>query len=274
VTRGYPLAPRARERVDHPHHVGLWFNHGDVNGLDFWNNSEAVPEERRSGFGSILHRSVDEMREGAEGVLAVSSDWMGPDGAVLLTERTRFRFWAEDGVWCLERAAELRAVVKVLFRDNKEGTLGLRVCRELEQPYGKPERYTDGRGVPREDKVVDDEGVTGWYRSSAGLEGDAVWGTRGEWVRLAGEVAGEPTAVAILDHPRNPGAPTYWHARGYGLFAANPLGQRPLSGGKDELDLCLEPGGTAAFRYRAVVGPAALLDDSRLHAMTSAFARE
>ena len=30
------------ERVDHPHHVGMWLNHGDVNGLDFWNNSDAI----------------------------------------------------------------------------------------------------------------------------------------------------------------------------------------------------------------------------------------
>ena len=42
VTRGFPLDPRPGERVDHPHHVGLWFNYGDVNGIDFWNNSDAI----------------------------------------------------------------------------------------------------------------------------------------------------------------------------------------------------------------------------------------
>ena len=30
ITRGYPLAPRPGERVDHPHHAGLWFNYGNV----------------------------------------------------------------------------------------------------------------------------------------------------------------------------------------------------------------------------------------------------
>lgn len=35
ITRGYPMNPRPFERMDHPHHVGLWFNFGDVNGLDF-----------------------------------------------------------------------------------------------------------------------------------------------------------------------------------------------------------------------------------------------
>src|SRR5687768_18446312 len=43
VTRGYPLAPRPGERVDHPHHAGLWLNHGDVAGVDFWNNSPSNP---------------------------------------------------------------------------------------------------------------------------------------------------------------------------------------------------------------------------------------
>ena len=32
-------------------------------------------------------------------------------------------------------------------------------------------------------------------------------------------------ALAILDHPSNPGFPPYWHARGYGLYAVNNLGQ-------------------------------------------------
>src|SRR5512132_4020293 len=42
VTRGFPMEPRPGERVDHPHHVRLWFNYGDVNGIDFWNNAEGL----------------------------------------------------------------------------------------------------------------------------------------------------------------------------------------------------------------------------------------
>src|SRR5438094_8587726 len=42
VTRGWPLDPRPGEHVDHPHHVGLWLNYENVNGLDFWNNSDAI----------------------------------------------------------------------------------------------------------------------------------------------------------------------------------------------------------------------------------------
>ena len=54
VTRGFPLEPRPGERVDHPHHVGLWFNHGDVNGVDFWNNSESLRPEHAARVARAL----------------------------------------------------------------------------------------------------------------------------------------------------------------------------------------------------------------------------
>jgi hypothetical protein len=38
VTRGYPLEKVAGERTDHPHHISMWFNYGDVNGVDFWDS--------------------------------------------------------------------------------------------------------------------------------------------------------------------------------------------------------------------------------------------
>ena len=100
----------------------------------------------------------------------------------------------------------------------------MRVARGLEQPADKPEVFTDASGKATAVPVLDNTGVTGKYISSEGKEGDAVWGTRGKWTMLGGTVDGEPMTLAILDHPSNPGYPTHWHARGYGLFAANPLG--------------------------------------------------
>ena len=57
----------------------------------------------------------------------------------------------------------------------------------------------------------------------------------------------------MIDHPKNPGFPTYWHARGYGLFAANPLGQKVFSEGRETMNFTLEPGASATFRYRILV---------------------
>jgi ketosteroid isomerase-like protein len=131
--------------------------------------------------------------------------------------------------------------------------IGMRVARGLEQPSTTPEVFTDAGGKATKVPVLDNTGVTGNYRSSEGLEGDAVWGTRGRWTTLTGNAQGEEVTLAILDHPSNVGFPTYWHARGYGLFAANPLGQKALSNGKDELDFKLAPGASTTFRHRILI---------------------
>jgi hypothetical protein len=255
ITRGYPLDPRKGERVDHPHHVGLWFNHGDVNGLDFWNNSDAIGADRAPKMGTIVHRRVVETSSGAgRGALVVDSDWVTPQGDALLRERTHYVFSGAPDERGIDRITTLTALDRrVVFTDNKEGVLGLRVARALEQPDSKPDIFTDAAGRPSAEKVVDNTGVTGLYVSSEGLKGDAVWGTRGRWALLGGTVGTEAVTIAILDHPSNPGYPTYWHARGYGLFAANPLGQKALSNGKEELNLTLEPGKAATFRHRVLI---------------------
>jgi hypothetical protein len=255
VTRGFPLETRKGERVDHPHHVGLWLNHGDVNGLDFWNNSDAIPADRAPKMGTILHRKVVEAKSGGDaGELTVETEWVKPDGKPLLHERTRFVFRGTADSRTIDRTTTLTALdERVVFKDNKEAFIGMRVARGLEQPDPKPDIFTDASGKPAETKVVDNTGVTGEYVSSEGLKGDAVWGTRGRWTLLSGTVNAEPVTLAILDHPSNPGFPTYWHARGYGLFAANPLGESVFTEGKKELNLTLQPGQSTTFKYRVLI---------------------
>ena len=129
----------------------------------------------------------------------------------------------------------------------------MRVARALEHPSTTPDKFTDASGRPTTVAVLNNAGVTGKYRSSEGKEGDAVWGTRGRWTMLSGVVDGEAVTVAMLDHPKNPGFPTYWHARGYGLFAANPLGQKIMSNGKEELNLRLAAGQSTTFRHEVLI---------------------
>lgn len=263
VTRGYPLEPRPGERVDHPHHVGLWFNYGDVNGLDFWNNSDAVKPQDRHKYGSIRHTRIKRTAGGRNrGTLEVEMDWVAPDGKVLLREETTFVFHAAAGMRAIDRFTKLTALdARVSLNDNKEGLLGMRVARQLEQPAQKAELFTDASGKATSVPTLDNTGVTGQYLSSEGKTGDAVWGTRGRWAVLTGKIADEPIAVAVLDHPKNPGHPTYWHARGYGLFAANNLGQRALSGGKEELKFALESKQSVLFRHRVLIQSGVLTPD-------------
>ena len=264
LTRGYPMDPRPGERVDHPHHVGLWFNYGDVNGIDFWNNSDAIKPTERHKYGTIRHVKIKRVTSGKDkGELEVEMDWIMPDGKKILREETTFIFRAGPNERAIDRITKLTALdERVVFKDNKEGVLGLRVARALEQPSDKPEVFTDASGKATSVPKLDNTGVTGRYHSSEGKTGDDVWGTRGKWTMLKGKIGEEDVTLAILDHPKNPGYPTYWHARGYGLFAANPLGQEVFSNGKQKLGFTLEPNNSATFRYRILTmsGPVAAED--------------
>jgi Methane oxygenase PmoA len=255
VTRGFPLEPRPGERVDHPHHVGLWFNYGDVNGADFWNNTDAVKPEDRPKFGTIAHKAVTAVRSGADkGEIETDMDWVHGNGSVVLKEHTLFVFRGGPGWRSVDRITRLQAQgARVAFTDNKEGVLGLRVARQLEIPSKGSGVFTDASGRATKVPEMDNTGVNGDYLTSEGKTGDAAWGTRGRWCTLSAKIGDEPVTIAILDHAANPGFPTYWHARGYGLFAANPLGQSALSNGKDTLNFALEAGKSVTFRHRILI---------------------
>jgi hypothetical protein len=256
VTRGWPRDPRPGERVDHPHHVGLWFNYGDVNGLDFWNNSDAIKPDDAPKMGTIVHRRIVKVEDHAQsGTLITESDWVNSRGLALLHEHATFVFRGDDTARSVERTTTLTAAdERVVFHDNKEGVFGLRVARQLEHPSKTAEVFTDASGKATAVPALNNTGVTGLYTSSEGKKGDDVWGTRGRWTMLTGRIGEHPVTLAMFDHPSNPGFPTHWHARGYGLFAANPLGQASLTEGRQQpFNLTLEPNASVTFRYRLLI---------------------
>lgn len=275
VTRGFPLEPRPGERVDHPHHVGVWFNFGDVNGLDFWNNSYAIPEEKKEHYGTILHKEIIRLSSGkGKGELEVRMEWVGPEGEPLLEEETTFIFRQTGQKRMVDRITTLRALDKaVAMRDNKEGLFAIRVARELEQPSDKPEIYVGSDGNAAEEPVLNNEGVSGWYRSSEGIEGDSAWGSRAKWMNLSGQINEEQITLAIMDHPDNFGHPAHWHARGYGLYAANSLGQEAMSESTEELNLELAAGESVTFKHRIIIYSGEKISDDQLNADFNEFSR-
>ena len=277
LTRGYPLEPRARERVDHPHHVGLWFNFGDVNGMDFWNNSQAVPEERKERYGRIVHQEIRRISSGSEGLLEVAMDWMAPDNSraqKLLSEETTYIFRYLDGHFVVDRFTRLTASAeKVQLTDNKEGMLAIRVDRAFEHPSESPVLLTDASGQPEREKVVDNEGVSGWYRNSEGDEGMAAWGKNARWVKLSGKKEGRECSMVLMDHPGNLNHPPCWHARGYGLFSVNNLGRQAYNKRLERFQMELNSGESISFRHR-FVSAASPLKDSEIEALYQDFIKE
>lgn len=255
VTRSYPFKNVAGERTDHPHHTGIWLNYESVNGLDFWNNSTAIALEKRNMYGTIVPQKIVEKKAtGNTASLTVSATWVRPDQKVLLDEKTLFNFSIRGNDFIIDRITKLTARdTTVVFKDVKDGMFAIRVARELELPSKEKSSFVDDKGNITTVPPSNAADVTGMYYSSNGLKGDSVWSTKGEWVMLTGKKDGKDITIGMFDHPLNVGYPAYWHARGYGLFAVNPLGRKIFSNGKEELNFSLTPTQSVIFRYRVIV---------------------
>src|SRR5580698_2920355 len=279
VTRGWPLVPRAGERTDHPHHDGLWFNYSNVNGFDFWNNSTAIPAARAAKMGTIVFDKIVSTKSGANrGELVSDSTWIDGQNHAILAETTHYVFARQGAIRSIDLMVTLTALDHVVFNDDKDGLLGLRVARWLESPEEKGGTFTDANGVATPVAAAGNvPGVappTGEYLTSEGVKGEAAWSTRGRWCSLTGhDGEGHVATIAIFDHPGNVGYPTYWHARGYGLFAANPLGRHAFDPKLPPLNYTLEKGQSATFLYRIVFYTYAATT-AELNAEADAFAEE
>jgi hypothetical protein len=279
VSRGYPFDMRPGERVDHPHHAGLWFNYGNANNFDFWNNSDAIKAADRPKFGTITHDRIVSSKSGPDsGELVTESTWTTGAGDQIISQTTRYVFSrirvAGQPARAIDMIVTLKALAPVVFHDDKEGLLGIRVAHFLESPTEKGGTFMDANGNPTTVKAADTTGATGVYRTSEGKVSDAAWGTRGTWCELSGTTTdGKAETIAILDHTGNPGYPAYWHARGYGLFAVNPLGAHIFDPAAAPLNYSVDKGASATFKYRVLIVSSAVTTED-MNAQLSAFAGE
>ncbi|WP_218152412.1 PmoA family protein [Mucilaginibacter sp. OK283] len=253
VTRGFPLDPKPGDPTDHPHHIGLWFNFENLNGLDFWNNSYAIHKEKKNLYGWIRTDKVLETKSGTTGVLAYHANWTNQQKDVILEETTRFEFSGTANQRIVDRITTLKASVDATFTDAKDGLLGLRLAHDLQMPATEDQKFTDDKGNVTIVKAGTDKVANGNYLTSAGKTGNDAWSSRGVWCKVYGKMGADSVGIAIIDHPQNPNYPTFWHARGYGLFAANPLGEKIFTNGKSAKNLHLNKGEAVTFRFRVVI---------------------
>lgn len=229
MTRNWPMAEVAGEDRDHPHHKSLWWAHGDVNGIDFWSESDRA--------GQTVHDCFTELRSGPEmGLIASRNILMSKEGKIIGTDERTVRFYSHP----TERIVDFEITVRashgdLVFGDTKEGTMALRLNETMRL---KPNKFNADK-------------PTGHIVNSEGVRDGETWGKRAAWVDYYGPVDDHLVGVAIFDHPKNPRHPTWWHVRDYGLFAANPFGihdfeRKPAGAG----DLTVPSGQSLTFRYR------------------------
>ena len=253
ITRGFPIETRNGETIGHPHQVGLSLSYGDVNGFDFWNNSTYRTPKELERMGRIIHRKIVKIKSGkTSGELVTQSDWILPNGKIILTETTKYIFQAKGEIRWIDRETTLTANDEnVTFGDSKEGLFAIHLTRELQQTLNMTEKIIDENGNISQPKNNDN--FTGEYLNSEGLTGDKIWGTLGKWASVSGKIGNEEVTVAVFDFPKNQNFPSYMMIRGYGLLALNPFGRKLYEPKKEARKFVLEPKKSIKFRHRLLI---------------------
>jgi len=201
----------------------------------------------------LITDKILETQSGDKGLLSYHANWTNQQNETLLEETTTYEFSEVGHKRVIDRVTTLRANTDVTFTDAKDGLLGLRLAHELQIPTDKDQKFTDDKGIVTIVKGGTDKMANGNYMTSEGKVGDSAWSTRASWCKVFGKMNNDSVSVVIIDHPKNPNYPTFWHARGYGLFAANPLGEKIFTNGKSTKNLKLAKGEAVTFRYRVVI---------------------
>lgn len=240
LTRDFPMKQTPGEETDHPWHRSLWFAHAFMNGVDFWNEGGGDASKSPKTKGRSEQEVLLEATSGDTGTLRTRNRWVAPDGRLICTDVRTLRFHGNPTGRFLDYEITLQAPNQepLLLGDNKDGTMAIRVAQWMTLPH----KY-QGKQAPG----------SGHLLTSTGFRDDEAWGKRADWCDYYAPKAGKVYGVAIFDHPDNFRHPTWWMARGYGLFGANPFGQHDFEDLKDQPQIgnhTIPAGGTLTLRYR------------------------
>ena len=232
-----------------PHQRPLYFDHGDIDGVDFW--SEAVfssaygrssgaanakqpaspaPAPRAHGHMTLLN--LEDVKGGPEaGTVRARFALEDPNNRVLGEETQTYTFRGDERTRSIDCEYVIYAGANAMvFGDTKEGTFAVRLNAELSTPH---------------DHMLNSHGAVGE---------PAIWGKPADWVNYSGTVSGKQVGVVAFDHPSSFRHPTTWHARAYGLLAANPFAAREFTNDdKQDGSWTVPERKTITFRYRVMI---------------------
>lgn len=246
LTRNFPMKQVEGEDTDHPWHRSFWFAHSFMNGVDFWNEAGGDVGKSPPNKGRSVQESLIETKGGGVvGVIRSRNRWVAPDGTLIATDERKVSFLAVVGGRAIDFEITLHALPDkpLLMGDNKDGTMAIRLAQWMTMPHV----------VKQKDGTQKNTGGKGHIVTSKGDRDKDAWGKRADWCDYHAEHNGKTYGVAIFDHPQNLRHPTWWMARDYGLFGANPFGQHDYENLKDQPhigDYTIPAGGTLTLRYR------------------------
>ena len=240
VTRGFPVVNDAsagdpKGPSFEPHQRPLYFGHGDFDGLDFWQEPVFDKYYTDHGHQAYGHMMLKEIQKadvtGNSAIIRARFTLNSPNNRVIGEESQSFTFGGDSETRAIDCEFILYATNGPLdIGDTKEGTFGIRLAPELSAPHAH---------------MLNSNGAVGEK---------AIWGKPANWVSYSGTIAGKLVTIAVFDSPESFRHPTTWHARAYGLFAANPFGLREFTGDANkDGSWAIPEGKSLTFRYRVLI---------------------
>jgi hypothetical protein len=218
-----------------PHQRPLYFAHGNIDGLDFWGEAafrKYYGSHSRQAFGHLADPKIEVLPGDSDsGTIRASFALEDPDARIIGRETQNITVRGDDRTRSIDLAFTLKASDgPLVLGDTKEGTFAIRLGPGLSAPRGHMINSRGGQGEKE------------------------IWGKPADWVDYYGTVGGHKVGIAVFEHPKSFRHPTTWHARAYGLLAANPFGLRDFTGdpAKDG-SWTIPEGSSIEFRYRVVI---------------------
>jgi hypothetical protein len=227
-----------------PHQRPLYFGHGNFDGLDFWAEpafDKYYGDHANQAYGHMLLKAVEQADSGR---IRARFTLNGPENRVIGEETQSFSFGEDAQTRTIDCEFVLYATNGPLdIGDTKEGTFAIRLAPELSAPHAH---------------MLNSNGAVGEK---------GIWGKAANWVSYSGTVDGKAVSVTVFDSPKSFRHPTTWHARAYGLFAANPFGIREFTANPNaDGSWTIPEGKSLLFSYRVVIRegefPAAQIEEA------------
>lgn len=224
LSRGWPIEPRDGDSNDHTWHRGFWYGHGIINGADFW---------REQGRDKTARLVVRNQPKKTNAGVTIDLAMTPPSGKTIGSMRQEFKITDRGEIRIVDAVITIHADAgqSLTFGDTDDGGFAFRLS----------EAFREERGAR--------------LRNSERLEGTKnIWGKPARWVDYSALIDGTQAGVAMFDHPSNLRHPTRWHARGYGLNAANPFALKSFT--KDSAadgSYTLAADKTLTLRYRTLI---------------------
>jgi hypothetical protein len=237
LTRDFPQKETPGEERDHKWHRSIWFAHSYINNVDFWNEAGGDVGKSPAVKGNTVNDGEVRVQSGKVGVLHARNKLVAADGRLIATDERTQRFYPGPYGRFLDYEITIHSLPNepLLFGDNKDGTMATRLAQWMTMPHKKI-------------------GGKGHIVTATGFRDGAAWGKRADWCDYYSEKDGKTYGVAIFDHPQNLRHPTWWMARDYGLFGANPFGwhdyEKEFAKEPHKGDYTVPAGGSLTLRYR------------------------